>query len=70
MSSAGLLLRTRGVHRTLIIGCVFVVFVVLDVVVDDLWETIVNISRTVVTQILKMFNYTLRLNCFFSIIEI
>ena len=53
-----------------IIGCVVLVFVVVDVVVDDLWETIVNISRTVVTQILKMFNYTLRLNCFFSIIEI
>ena len=30
-------------HKTLIIGCVFVVFVVVDVVVDDFWETIVNI---------------------------
>ena len=31
------------VHKTLILGCVVVVFVVVDVVVDDLWETIVNI---------------------------
>ena len=37
-------MRTRGVHKPLMFGCVAVVFVVVDVVVDDLWETIVNIS--------------------------
>ena len=59
------------VHKTLIFGCVVVVFVVVDVV--TLWETIVNIKQMIKNTLpgnVRILKYIFKLNGFNSQTEI